>query len=185
MSKKLSLAVIIFLGSFSIFAQDLKQKKEYNQTEKGNYFIGGSGNFTLRTSFEDTSSSIVFMSLKGGRFIKNNFALGTSINSFYRWGRFSTNAHETNLNVFARKYFGKSKLKPFTELGAGVSYYGSRLRNRQTFESFSDSSFGLNLDLNAGLSYFVSDNLSIDMEVDFLEFFDDNLVTKIGFSFFF
>ncbi len=99
-----NLLVLIFLVStLNFFGQDV------NPTQKGNLMLGGGGNISYQTYFDETSSGNFSLSLSPsiGWFLSDGFALGIGP-TFYVFSTFSENG-STQLgigtDVFVAKYF--------------------------------------------------------------------------------
>lgn len=150
------------------------------QTEKGSYYLSGlsNANFNLNRGFYYTEEqgleannikqTQVQVGLSGGYFIVDNFAVGLIVNAA-RSKRFSgslfnqeaTNYLNQSISVgpsFSYFFHKESNWRPFVSTSVR---YG---RTRIDFEQFNATSKAknLNIGLNAGIAYFISENWSIN-----------------------
>ena len=101
------------------------------QISKGNWMVGGSGNFTnYKSTFqsgntETTQTGSAFtISPNLGYFIIDNFALGSIVSfSFSNPSGDNTNSHGYGISPFIRYYFRKSDkmINPFLQTSYGFS----------------------------------------------------------------
>ncbi|MEN8230021.1 MAG: hypothetical protein ABFS38_17810 [Bacteroidota bacterium] len=98
------LVLIFLLSTLNLFGQDV------NPTQKGNLMLGGGGNISYSTYFDETSNGYFTLGLNPsiGWFLSDGFALGIGP-TFFIFSNFSEYGN-TNLgigtDVFLAKYFG-------------------------------------------------------------------------------
>lgn len=170
--------------------------QSFAQTEKGNIILSGasSGNFSITRNINQSGSSVftssqsanINLSLGGGYFILDNFAIGLNLG----WNRqvsapnsiFSGKEENSVSNsVFAGpnfSYFFRSGsvLRPYILLGGG---YG-----RQKFMPFNNSesvstSNMINSNFEFGLAYFISDRVSLNGGINTVGTWSNNITNLI------
>ncbi len=147
-----------------------------SQITKGNWMVGGSGNFTnYKSTFESNNTvttqtgNALTISPNLGYFIVDNFALGTTVGfNFSNPSGANNNSHSYSISPFVRYYFRESAkiINPFLQTSYGFSKGksesgGSNKSSGYTLKGgtaiFFNSSVALELSLNYDSSKFNSD----------------------------
>ncbi len=154
--------IIIAISLFSMYS--------YGQLNKGGWIgsFQGSGG---AVKYNDYKSSSLKLQPSVMYLISNNLALGLNVStSFESYKLPSVNDIRYNQRSFAletgpvlRKYFGSYKLKPYAELGIGWNYSQSKSTNYE----YLWNDHRLYVKPALGLSYWISNNVSIDMNVNY------------------
>ncbi|TDP58283.1 outer membrane beta-barrel protein [Flavobacterium dankookense] len=154
------------------------------QITKGNWMVGGSGNFTnYKSTFENNNTEItqtgsaLTISPNLGYFIANNLTVGTSVSfSFSNPSGSNNNSQGYSLSPFIRYYFRKTDkmINPFLQTNYSFSKGksdsgGSNNSTGYTIKGgsaiFFNSSVALELSLNYDSSKFNSDVKSNNLTV--------------------
>jgi hypothetical protein len=173
--KKALFSVLIFLSTTYV----------YGQTEKGNYFLGGNLglNFTSGYSpgygvefYPVKKRNALSITASFGYFFKKNIAFGmaTNINSYsttYYGGFGGADGKEkaTYISLIPTLYYLKpidEKLSFTFQLGIGYSLYNYQENNVPYYSSFIGAETGYRgfvLNGGVGFSYFVSNNVSLNL----------------------
>ncbi|POY39572.1 hypothetical protein C3L50_10415 [Flavobacterium alvei] len=156
----------------------------HSQITKGNWMVGGSGNFTNykstfksnNTEFTQTGSGIN-ISPNLGYFVADNFAVGTAVGfSFSNPSGANNNSHSYGISPFVRYYFRKSEkiINPFLQTSYGYGKGesddgGSNKSSGYTIKGgsaiFFNSSVALELSLNYNSSKYNSDTTYNDFTI--------------------
>ncbi|WP_159430938.1 outer membrane beta-barrel protein [Flavobacterium segetis] len=154
------------------------------QIDKGNWMVGGSGNFTNykstfqsnNTEFTQTGSGIS-ISPNLGYFVVDNFAVGTAVGfNFSNPSGANNNSHSYGISPFVRYYFRKAEkiINPFLQTSYGFSEGksesgGSNKSRGYTIKGgsaiFFNSSVALELSLNYNSSKYNSDTTYNDLTI--------------------
>lgn len=135
---------------------------------KGDTFVSGAVGFGSQSDGDFESSSFEF-SPSLGYFLGDHFALGIQLgfttSTESRPFESDLDSNELNVGVFGRYYATPSnKFSLFAQLGVG--YLSSNLEQG----SFSRDGNGLEVSLNPGFSYFVSENFALEASVAVLNY---------------
>lgn len=164
------------------------------QIEKGSVVGGINGNLGFERSGSGSYRSFSMNSdIYGLYFIKNNFGLGLAGGFDYAKAKyknlpvgFSYPAFSltTDVGPVARKYFGKSKLMPYVQLGTGASIHSFRFfSNGIEGKTYTDVDFYIKPAV--GMTYWLNKRVGIDamLEKNILENNPRKFNAKIGLSF--
>ena len=171
MKISISKSILIFL---LLFGGNLL----YSQTEKGKFMTGGQYvlNFASTTnSISDQSNSNVLgkystlsLSPRAGYFISENIPLGLEfLYTYARSSDGSSTSHSSSyfLIPFIRRYFGKSAVKPYLQVGAGPGWTkGSYVEFG--YSSTSESKL-FRYELGGGVGAFINEHISIDLGLSY------------------
>ena len=154
------------------------------QITKGNWMVGGSGNFTnYKSTFQSGNTEItqtgngLTISPNLGYFIIDNIALGTIISySFSNPSGDNNNSHGYGISPFAKYYFRKSEkmINPFIQASYGFNEAksdsgGINKSNGYNIKGgtaiFFNSSVALELALNYASTEYNSDSKSNDFTI--------------------
>ncbi len=152
----------------------------YAQTEKDNLLIGG--DFNLNYVFvEDADDSFSFnVSAATGYFLQDNLVLGGGLN--YSLGVFgSANVTSTSVGIFPlfRYYFASEMpVKFFIDLRPGF------VATVVNYDFGEDSDAGFNFRGGPGLAVFLSNDISVDMSLNYYRDynFNNSTTNRIGFN---
>ncbi|MBC3758630.1 outer membrane beta-barrel protein [Hyunsoonleella sp. SJ7] len=172
-------AVLIIVLLFTVSA--------FCQTEKGNFIVGGSSNFSftsskskIKTNSQDLDgpqATNVSFGPAGGFFVINNLALGLQAPiSFEKStedlnGSGSVEVKSTSFAVspFVRYYFSKSSIKPFLQGTIGLGRVKSQFESNGNGFSNSESKSNLFLyGFDGGVAIFINESISINLGVGYL-----------------
>lgn len=138
------------------------------QTQKGNWLVNGS----FFTSILDLGSeNLISASLQTqfGRFISEDFAVGSGLHFVYTRTSFSRNS-AFGVSPFGRYYLLKGKWKPFVQLGFHVSREDIKIKD-QTIPFFPEGLYEPNTNfkftIGTGLNYFFSSNAAFEAKLNF------------------
>ena len=137
--------------------------------------VGLDGN--IRLFFIENNSNLFEINLNPsfGIFIQDNFALGGSLAIEYQRMRGSSGT-AFSLLPFGRYYFGKpDSYQFFVEAGLGLVLQGNNFR--------SDNDTGLRYQLGPGMAFFLSDNISLDLQLLFDRIGGDFDTNQLGLFF--
>ncbi len=150
-------ALIFLVSTLNLFGQDV------NPTQKGNLMLGGGGNISYQTEFDETSSGVFSLGLNPsiGWFLSDGFALGIGP-TFYITNYFSENGN-TNLgigtDVFIAKYWGSGI---FIKGSTGYSL-------RHTFESsgndYDNTMHVIGIIPEVGYAFFLGPNVALELSL--------------------
>lgn len=159
------------------------------QTERGNWLIGGWGNFDFYNSFSISSTHerlsrgnyVLQLAPTVGYFVRDNFCVGAGYNFLlaFEHGTFagpgalgyfngSMLRFDNGLSIFMRKYHGKKALRYFTMLGAGVAkpiIFGLNSEYRMYYELMIEQAKETvtgQVNLGPGLAWFISPRLAVE-----------------------
>ncbi len=150
------------------------------QTEKGNYFIGASNLLEFRNLYTLTTSSVSNDSKKEniellfspifGHFFIDNLAVGVMPGYYYQKKTSDQSYLSTrtfSVSAFLRYYIGKKKFKPFVH--GGIGYLNRHQKNQfeliNNNEPYIWNGGSVVYDFGAGLAYFITRNVSLDLFV--------------------
>lgn len=155
-----------------------------SQITKGNWMVGGSGNFTsYKSTFQSNNTEVtntgsgINISPNLGYFVVDNFAVGTAVGfNFSNPSGANNNSHSYDISPFVRYYFRKSEkiINPFlqTSYGFGNSKNESGGSNKirgYTIKGgsaiFFNSSVAIELSLNYNSSKYNSDTKYNDFTI--------------------
>lgn len=155
-----------------------------SQITKGNWMVGGSGNFTnYKSTFESNNTEFtqtgtgINISPNLGYFVVDNFAVGTAVGfNFSNPSGANNNSHSYGISPFVRYYFRKSEkiINPFFQtsygFGNGKNESGESNKSRgYTIKGgsaiFFNSSVALELSLNYNSSKYNSDSTYNDFTI--------------------
>jgi len=164
MKKLLFTAAIAVLGFTSVNAQD--EMTTVGGFEEGDVFVSGSVGFG-NESFGEQSSNVFNFAPKAGLFVSDNIAVGVKagFTSFSgdNDGVDTVDQNEYAVGAFGRYYFAPSnQFSLFTELGVDYTTGEDKLADLE-YDGF-DIAFA------PGISYFVSDNFSIEATLGVLSY---------------
>jgi opacity protein-like surface antigen len=153
----------------------------YGQTEKGNLFIGHQNlmelnfvkNIYVTNSDADEKTTEYAITPIFGFFLAKGIAVGIipSYRYFYEETfehlLFSQKTNAISVTPFIRYYIGNKKFKPFITGGIGYKYFKTIYTRNLEPSEFSYSGSMVTYNLGGGLSYFIKDNISIDLGLDY------------------
>lgn len=164
------------------------------QIGKGSVVGGINGNLDFERSNSGSYRSFWMNSdIYGLYFIRNNFGLGLEGGFDYAKAKYKDFPVGFSYPVFsltmdvgpvARKYFGKSKLMPYVQLGTGASIRSSRFfSNGIEGKTYTDVDFYIKPAV--GMTFWLNERVGIDtmLENNILENHRRKLNAKIGISF--
>lgn len=126
------------------------------QTEEGSRMIGGLLDLDLAFDNDDDAFQFIFTP-RYGLFVRDGIAVGGQIGIAYeKFGDKNTDT-DISLGPFGRIYLFGGDLKMLID--AEMSY----IYNRRKVSDVSDTSHGFQFFGGPGLSYFLSDNVSLDV----------------------
>ncbi|MFA8298615.1 MAG: outer membrane protein [Hyphomicrobiales bacterium] len=147
------------------------------QTEKGKFYLGA--NSDINAFYQDYSSKRYNSTTYGlnlnpevGYFVSDNLVVGAKINLAYNKIKYSGNFSEEidnsfyGIGLFTKHYLSTKALKPFVKAGIGYMYnnYTEVLPNKATTNQSSNTIYG---DLDLGLAYYISKNISLDFSIGY------------------
>ncbi len=149
------------------------------QTEKGNYLLGASNLLEFRNLYTLTTSSIsndtkkenveLLFSPIFGYFFIDNLSVGVMPGYFYQKENSDQSSYMStrtlSISAFLRYYIGRQKFRPFVH--GGIGYLNRHQKNQFDFinnsEPYKWNGGSVVYDIGAGLSYFISRNVSLDL----------------------
>jgi opacity protein-like surface antigen len=166
-----------------------------SQTQAGKIIVGGASAFDLSffttkdkpdqgTSAPDTKNTSFNLQPEVGYFVIDNLAVGAMLNAGYSHSKqeansrtFENNSSQFLVGPFAKYYVGSSNLKPFIEadilFGSGKNVLKETGNDDTTTKT---SIFGFAV--GAGAAYFITDNVSLDFGLAYMNLTDKNKDTK-------
>ena len=153
------------------------------QTEKGNFLIGAQSNMNFSSTDNELKSDSGDQDLGSrrefeiapeiGYFLNDGFALGTAF--AFTSSKYDNDNSENKVNSFvikpfARYYFGKSNVKPYLHVGAGLGTMKSEFEQSSPYYGFYDGEDETEISLvefRGGVSVFLNKKISIDMGVGY------------------
>jgi hypothetical protein len=173
---KYLLIIIVFIASYT---------DANSQTEEGSRMVGGS--LDLDLAFDDDDDAFEFLfTPRYGIFVKNGLAVGGEIGIRYEKTGDDNTETDIAFGPFARWYIlGGETLKMLLQAEAGYLY------SRNKIGGSSATEHGFQFFGGPGMSYFISDNVSLDVILgyNYRTFGDDavssNLKLLAGFQIFF
>ncbi|MDO8896846.1 MAG: hypothetical protein Q7V19_04290 [Bacteroidales bacterium] len=159
MKKQILLSCILLIGATASYAQ----------IEKGSTIGGMNGNFSFQSTHSANSLNFGFNPY-ALYFVKENFALGLSIENNFSMFKTKTASYNREVKTFEllitpemRKYFGTGKLMPFIGLSTGLHFY-------QFYHSDphpKGNPYNFYLAPEAGLSWWLNDKVFIDLKAKY------------------
>ncbi len=167
----------------------------FAQLEKGGWIITLEGNGKFSNYRENFKSSSLYIKPGVMKLLAKNLALGINIRVLserhiyppfpdsgsivYKEKTFSLEA-----GPVLRKYFGDYRLRPYAEMGIGFEIQNTNyFRNNN--KTLSGSSFGVHIRPMLGISYWINENVSVDLKGGYDYNMDnpyDNWILNLGFS---
>lgn len=152
------LFLLIFLAStLSLFGQDI------NPTQKGKLMLGGGGNISYWTEFDESSSGMLSLGLNPsiGWFLSDGFALGVSP-TFAVTNFFSDNRNTylvIGTDVFVAKYFGNGVfIKGSTGYSLSHLFDSSENDNNQSTQI-------IGIIPEVGYAFFLGPNVALELSL--------------------
>jgi hypothetical protein len=138
------------------------------QITKGNWMVGGSGNFTnYKSTFQSNNSEVtntgngINISPNLGYFVIDNFALGTAVGFNYsNPSGANNNSHSYGISPFVRYYFRKSEkiINPFLQTSYGFSKGKSE-------NGGSNKSSGYTI--KGGSAFFLNSSVALELTIEY------------------
>lgn len=154
----------------------------FAQTEKGKFLVGASTllntgvieHSRVRDKVTTLSERITHFSLTphAGYFIKDNLALGAELSVSFSNTKDYDNDNELMestiaFSPFVRYYFGTKKVRPLVHASGGIGSYKNEYRSTITDYKSNSSSTLFFYSLGAGAGFFLTDRISIDLELGY------------------
>jgi outer membrane protein len=167
--KYLLLSVLIAIISYA-----------HGQTEKGNLFIGHQNLMELKfvkniyltnSESEEKTTEYTFTPIFG-YFLARGLAVGivpsySYINEQNIVYVYSSKTNTLSVTPFIRYYIGNKKFKPFVDGGIGYKDFKTKYTNDNFLPEYSYSGNMVTYNLGAGISYFLKENISIDLGINY------------------
>ncbi len=174
----------------------------FSQTEKGTLIVSGKSSLEFihtktkislkgtGSSYDSKVNSFDFMPAVG-YFVADNFAVAFSGNYSHSWDNDSKSNQIILMPTLMYYIPLESSFRPYIQ--AGFGYVG--LTDKDDFDKYSYSGYAFGVGL--GLAYFISDNISVDLGIQWirtkltsekpknLKTIDNSLGSVIGFTLFF
>ena len=139
-----------------------------SQITKGNWMVGGSGNFTnYKSTFQSNNTEVTNtgngfnISPNLGYFVVDNFAVGTTVGfNFSNPSGANNNSHGYGISPFIRYYFRKSEkiINPFLQ----TSYGFGRIKSE-----IGDSSKTSGYTIRGGSAIFFNSSVALELSLNY------------------
>lgn len=139
------------------------------QTEKGQFVIGAGTSIDLSKTESNAALNTTSLNMKanGGYFIVDNLSVGISGSLKAAYGNANVDGIEnTDILSEFRYYFNGTHFRPFVQMNAGYRY--ARLVFTSTDYTAINKAHGLALGGGVGGAFFIRDNISIDLGLQYL-----------------
>lgn len=144
----------------------------YAQLPKGDFLMSvqGNGSFSGKHNIQVSAFTLQTGAYK---LVRNNLALGMNFTADFEGSNLPgylngdvinrRRAYTLEAGPVLRKYFGSNKLKPYAELGISAGYNYQRVNGEN---SYTHDNIDLYIRPALGLSYWFTDNVSFDVNVN-------------------
>jgi hypothetical protein len=139
------------------------------QVTKGNWMVGGSGNFTsYKSTFQSNNIEVINtgngfnISPNLGYFVVDNFAVGTTVGfNFSNPSGANNNSHGYGISPFVRYYFRNSEkiINPFLQTSYGFGRSKSEIGDSNKTSGYS---------IKAGSAIFFNSSVALELSLNYI-----------------